>query len=501
MKLAAPFCFAGSRPNGSIVPTWSTPWGYGAGEIMGLRKNDLKEFAQALPTFLEDIRKNHSAHGLPKIAFLTDGTDIQSPSSQVDANIRKWNETKHLPPMMHASTAELFAAVAKESLPTIPGEMPSPWDGIQAQGNQCFMLDRRLEGRLLAAEKAASLASLLTPAFAYPHDTFTKIWENRLFTVEHNWGGNKGEISDRQKTEKIEEACRWNDGNLQSALGAVAASIRPARHDAMPVVVFNPLSWDRRDIVVCDLPLSKEKAGNLAIVDGANKPILYQIVAHAAGEPADAIRVAFLADVPSLGYATYYAIDGQSAAPAASPFEVDTANYTFQNGFYRIRLDPSTGAIQNILDKHTQKELVRQGGKYQCNELVALEDDEVDIRMHLTGKQWRMREHPAKIRVAENGPVRLVVEVEGKLLEDSACRQEIVLYQGLPRIDLTTDRRLGRQTERATPPNVSVEHAKSDGPVRCSLWLAGVRQGDEVRCALALRSDCRISVPWRAGVD
>jgi hypothetical protein len=221
-----PFLFRWQSPDGSIVPTWSTPWGYGAGEIMGLRKNDLKEFAQKLPTFLEDIRKNHSAHGLPKIAFLTDGTDIQSPSSQVDANIQKWNETKRLPPMTHASTAELFAAVAKESLPTYPGEMPSPWDSMQAQGNECFMLDRRLEGRLLAAEKAASLASLLTPAFTYPHNTFTKIWENRLFAVEHNWGGNKGEISDRQKTDKIEEACRWNDGNLQTALDAVAAAKR-----------------------------------------------------------------------------------------------------------------------------------------------------------------------------------------------------------------------------------------------------------------------------------
>ena len=58
------------------------------------------------------------------------------------------------------------------------------------------------------------------------------------------------------------------------------------------------------------------------------------------------------------------------AAPPASPFQIDTAQNTFENGFYRIKFDPSTGAIRSILDKHTQKELVRQGGKYQCNELV-----------------------------------------------------------------------------------------------------------------------------------
>jgi alpha-mannosidase len=175
--------------------------------------------------------------------------------------------------------------------------------------------------------------------------------------------------------------------------------------------------------------------GHLTIVDGANRPVPHQIVAQ---EDNDVVRVVFCADVPSLGYATYYVVGGQSMGPAASPFQIDSANNTFENGFYRIKLDPSTGGIQSILDKRTQKELVRQAGKYQCNELVWLEDDEVDIRMHLTGKRWRMRENPSAIRVAENGPVRLVIEVAGQLLEHSARRQEIILYRDLPRIDLVT---------------------------------------------------------------
>lgn len=435
---------------------------------------------------LEDIRKNHSAHGLPKIAFLTDGTDIQSPSAQVDENIRRWNAAKRLPPLIHASTTELFAAVAQEPLPTYAGEMPSPWDSVQAQGNDCFMADRRLEGRLLAAEKACSLASLLAPGFAYPHDTLTKIWENRLFAVEHNWGGNKGEISDRQKTAKIEEAKRWNEGVLQNALAALAAAVRPLRHDATPILVFNPLSWGRHDIVVCDVPLQKEKVRSLAIVDNANRPVPHQIVARG-DEQGDAIRVAFSADVPSLGYATYYLIDGQAATLPASPFQIDAANNVFENSFYRIQFDPSTGAIRSILDKRTQKELVRQGGKYQCNELVALEDDDVDIRMHLTGKQWRMREHPATIRVAEDGPVRLVIEVNGKLLEHSGCREEVILYRDLPRIDLVTtvdwEGKRNVQLYQAFPLNVP------DPRVRYAVPYGWQEYGREMKYA----------VPWPFG--
>ena len=45
---------------------------------------------------------------------------------------------------------------------------------------------------------------------------------------------------------------------------------------------------------------------------------------------------------------------------------------------------------------------------------------------------------PSTIHVLENGPVRLVIEVKGKLLDASTRSQQIVLYQDLPRIDLAT---------------------------------------------------------------
>ena len=432
-----PFLFRWQAPDGSSIPTWSTAWGYASGAAFGIRSDSVD--AAVLAEFVDDVRKNQIAHGLPKIAFITDGTDNETPSARTGENIQKWNAEKRFPPLVSASTAELFGAVEREPLPTYAGEMPSPWDQVQSQANECFMLDRRLEGRLLAAEKFATFANVVSPNFAYPHEQFNKIWENRLFTLEHNWGGKNGNISDRWKTDKIREATTVNDAILRSAFQSLANTIRFGRPDALRMVVFNPLSWDRKDIVTCTLPVPEDRATKMAIVDSTGAVVPHQLVRR---DPAAAERektqVAFYAEVPSLGYATYYVTGEKAAPPAASPFQVDVERNRFENDFYRIVVDSATGGIRSLYDKRRQKELVRQDGKYACNELVARENDEVDIKTHLTGKQWLMREHPSSVKVTENGPVRLVVEVAGQFMDHSTRKQEVVLYRDLARVDLVT---------------------------------------------------------------
>ena len=134
------------------------------------------------------------------------------------------------------------------------------------------------------------------------------------------------------------------------------------------------------------------------------------------------MRIVFLADVPAMGYATYYVPWGKAPAATPSPFTVDVASNRFENQFYRVRLDAATGAISSLLDKRNGRELVRQASVYGFNELVAFEDTDEDIGMHLTGKRWLGREHASTIKVVENGPVRLVIEVSGQFL-DTSTRQ------------------------------------------------------------------------------
>jgi hypothetical protein len=100
-----------------------------------------------MPRFFEEVRENAARYQLPKIAFIAEGTDIQSPTPRVVENIRKWNTQGHYPPMVYASTTDLFSKSEGSPVPSSAVEMPSPWDSAQAQGNECFSHALHRSGR------------------------------------------------------------------------------------------------------------------------------------------------------------------------------------------------------------------------------------------------------------------------------------------------------------------------------------------------------------------
>jgi alpha-mannosidase len=428
--------------DGSSVLTWRTPWGYGAGAALGLRDKDLSAAIEKVPRFVTDLERNSEEYQLPKIGFIADGTDIQAPSERVVENIRRWNEERRFPPMTYSSTAAAFDSVEKAPLPIAAGEMPSPWDTVQSQGDECFTLDRRLDGRVLAAEKLSTFASLVDPAFEYPSALLDEIWFNRLYAFDHNWGGWQGQESDQIKTAKIRKAAEQTEQVLAGSLRALASRVqfKNLSTKATPVLIFNPLAWDRTDVVTVEISGPSDSGSSPVVLDGRGREVASQALEPQAGQ--SPLRVAFVAGVPSLGYASYY-LAWRNKTQAASAFQIDLARHTFENKFFRLELNPATSGIRSLFDKRNSRELAGQDGPYACNELVAFEDDDEDIGLHLTGKRWLAREQPSTIRVLEQGPVRLVIEVSGKILDASSRRQQLILYADLPRLDFVT--RIGWQ--------------------------------------------------------
>jgi alpha-mannosidase len=424
--------------DGSSVLTWRTLWGYGAGATLGLRNQDLTQTLTNMPRFMAELTRNTEEYHLPKIAFIADGTDLQSPTELVVENIRLWNAQNRYPPVTYSSTAAAFAAVEKATIATASGEMPSPWDSVQSQGNECFMLDRQLDGRVLAAEKLAAFDSVVDPSFSYPSSSFDEVWYERLYTFDHNWGGSHGEESDHIKTEKIQTAARITDKILSASFQSITSKVRfkKPNPEAIPIVVFNPLSWDRKDVVTVEFPVPAKDTVSVTVLDHNGAAVRSQLLAGQEGS--STTKLVFSGEVPALGYATYYASWVMKPSQWPSPFIADLAGYVFENEFYRLRLSPETSGINSLVDKRTGQELVSTNGPAACNELVAFEDTDEDIGLHLTGKRWLAREHPSTIQLVENGPMRLVIEVSGKLLETATRRQQLILYADLPKLDLVT---------------------------------------------------------------
>jgi hypothetical protein len=176
---------------------------------------------------------------------------------------------------------------------------------------------------------------------------------------------------------------------------------------ARQLIVFNPLSWKRSDVVQLQVPANK------TLVVKSNSGELIPTQCSTEG------TASFIAkDVPSIGYRTFW-IDyeeGDYAVDRGLPREIE-------NDRYHISFD-KMGSISNILDKKEGAGLVNQDASKTMNQLMRwtlLEEQPFS-----TG-QVRMR--------TETGPVftSLIAERPGTLWPQS----EVRLYRDIERIEIS----------------------------------------------------------------
>jgi alpha-mannosidase len=204
-------------------------------------------------------------------------------------------------------------------------------------------------------------------------------------------------------------------GIMTSATSAVASGLNTQTKGAA-IVVYNPLNIPREDVVeaTVSFPNGVPKAVRVVGPDGNDVP----------AQLTDS-KVLFLARAPSAGFVVY---DVQTAeAPLASTLKVTESS--LENNRYRVSVNGS-GDVSSIFDKRINRELLsapirlaistdspRQWPAWNMD----FEDEQRAPRAFVTG--------PVKVRVAENGPVRVALEVVRET-EDSKFVQTISLAAG-----------------------------------------------------------------------
>jgi alpha-mannosidase len=122
--------------------------------------------------------------------------------------------------------------------------------------------------------------------------------------------------------------------------------------------VFNTLNWRRSGEVSIDMGKDQE------IVDLTNGAV---VPAELLLTGPNFIRVRFRAEnVPAVGYKVYAL---RPAGKESSPASI-IGGTTLENTYYKVQLDPETGAIRSIYDKELGRELVDQGGPYRFGQYL-----------------------------------------------------------------------------------------------------------------------------------
>jgi len=250
-----------------------------------------------------------------------------------------------------------------------------------------------------AAEKSSILAQWLGGR-TYPLQRLNDAWTLAMAAHFHD-------LAAGTATPRAYEFA-WNDDViamnqfadvLKSAADAVSGAM-DTQGKGVPIVVFNQLNVPRQDLVEAAVDFDGKNPSTVKVTgpDGTSVPA--QISNG---------KVIFSATVPSVGYAVYDVEPDSAADPAASDLHV-TQNM-LENAFYRINLN-TDGDVASIFDKTANHELLRSPAR------LALSYDNPEQwpawNMDWVQEQAAPKEYvsgPAKIRIVENGPVRVAIEV------------------------------------------------------------------------------------------
>ena len=263
-----------------------------------------------------------------------------------------------------------------------------------------------------AAEKASVGAAWLGRRF-YPQERLNNAWTLVM-------GGQFHDILPGTATPKAFEFS-WNDdvialnqfaSVLTSATEGVAAEMN-TQTAGVPIVVYNPLNVEREDVVEATVAVGD---GPVRVVgpDGREAPV--QVV----GE-----KLLFLAKAPSVGYAVYSVLKGETTRATS----LKVTDLSLENHRYRVELNRD-GDVARIFDKQLKRELLESPMR------LALKDDTPAEwpawNMDWTDQRKAPRAYvsgPARIRVIENGPVRVAIEVVRET-EGSKFQQTVRLSAG-----------------------------------------------------------------------
>ena len=226
--------------------------------------------------------------------------------------------------------------------------------------------NRRSEELLYQAELWASLATIST-GVDYPKAELEAAWKKVLFNQFHDIlpGSSITDVFDdaNQAWEAVETI---GQELLQRSLNAIAQQIAlppPPHPGAKPIVIFNPLNWERSHRVGVDIWLSPDASNNWRIFDQEG-----QIITAQRFYPLDRglCGISFFAEqIPPIGYRTYWLCPYEPTTDT-----IDSHLLVLENEFLHVTVDPETGELASIFDKTHQREVLNGFG----NQLQAFED-------------------------------------------------------------------------------------------------------------------------------
>lgn len=398
--------------NGEVSGLFTDYHYYGTGDVGGAPREQSVKLLESIITRKPALLPQPRRSGQQQQPALSPGPPVQVGNGPVH--------------VISSNAEQMFLDIKPAQIARLPrykGELELTNHSAGSLTSEAYHKRWNRKNELLAdAAERASLAAAWLGARSYPLERLNNAWTLVM-------GGQFHDLVPGTATPKAFEFA-WNDdvlamnqfaGVLSSATEAVASGL-DTQAKGTAIVVYNPLNIQREDVVEADLsfPNGVPKAVRVYGPDGKEVPAQLETSSN------EFVKVLFLATVPSIGFAVY---DVQTADTPGTAAGLKVSDSSLENARYNVKLD-ANGDVSSIFDKKLGRELLaapirlaistdnpRQWPAWNMD----FEDEQRPPRSLVGG--------PAKIRVVENGPVRVAVEVarEG---ENSKFVQTVRLSAG-----------------------------------------------------------------------
>jgi len=339
-------------PDGSRVLMMWVP-GYAHATGWGLDHS----IERARPNVLNALRALEQRKDYPYDAMFLHGAygDNQTVDPKLAEVVKQWNERYESPKVILCRNDEFFEYIEKNygaKLPVFRGSGGTYWEDGAGSSARETALVRNAHEAVGNGERLLALARRIDPKIAYPADAIDAAWRNCLLYDEHTWGAYcsidqpESEFTKAQwkiKAQFAVDADKQSKELLARGVGALASLVKT---DGRSLVVYNPTSWARTDLVQVKLP------ERTAVAEPG--------VSSCDGEHGTFVLVK---DVPACGYRVLRVQQGK--APQPQP----TEGTVLESRFYRVAFDPA-GAITSIQDKESGRELVDPKAPYRLNQYL-----------------------------------------------------------------------------------------------------------------------------------
>ena len=373
--------------NGKVTGLFTDYHYFGIGDTGGAPREDSVKRLEAIIT--------KGSVSLPAQDGLRVQTQSEAPAVQVgDGPVH----------VISATSEQMFLNITPAEaarLPRYTGEMELTNHSAGSLTSQAYQKRWIRHQELLAdAAEKASVAAEWLGARTYPMPRLNAAWTLAM-------GAHFHDLAAGTATPRSYEFA-WNDdvialnqfaGVLNSAVEGVSGALNTAT-EGIPLVVFNSLNIGREDVVeaAVDFPHGMPRAVRVTAPDGKDVP------AQISGG-----KIIFVAKVPSVGYAVYDVQPSNGLPTASTPLRVTERE--LENAYYRVQLNQD-GDVASIFDKENGRELLSAPAR------LAISYDN-PAQWPAWNMDWEQEQAapkafvsgPARIRVLEEGPVRVSVEV------------------------------------------------------------------------------------------